>query len=76
MASSKCDGCGETVDDIDAGFSPGLQALGHDCGGTWRVVTVPAGTPDDWTDAERSEWEIAQRSARFPDSAERPPEDE
>ena len=33
---SVCDGCGEVVADIDAGFSPALHAMGHDCGGTWR----------------------------------------
>lgn len=34
---SRCDRCGETVDDIDAGFSPGLHEMAHGCGGTWRV---------------------------------------
>lgn len=38
MSHSKCDRCGEIVADIDAGFSVGLQEMGHDCGGTWRVV--------------------------------------
>lgn len=31
-----CDGCGETVSHIDAGFSPALHEMKHDCGGTWR----------------------------------------
>lgn len=30
-----CSGCGELVTDLDAGFSPGLHHMGHDCGGTW-----------------------------------------
>jgi hypothetical protein len=38
MGMSKCDKCGEIVDDIDAGFSPGLHKMHHDCGGVWRVV--------------------------------------
>ena len=33
---SRCDRCGETVTDLDAGFSPGLHAMTHACGGTWR----------------------------------------
>ena len=33
---SRCDGCGEVVSSLDAGFSPGLHEMGHDCGGTWR----------------------------------------
>lgn len=32
---SICDGCGEIVADIDAGFAPGLHRMAHDCGGTW-----------------------------------------
>jgi hypothetical protein len=35
---SRCDKCGETITDIDAGFSPGLHEMAHECGGTWRVV--------------------------------------
>lgn len=35
---SKCDKCGEVVADIDAGFSPGVQGMKHECGGTWRVM--------------------------------------
>lgn len=38
MSKSRCDKCSEVVDDLDAGFSPGLHEMGHDCGGTWRVV--------------------------------------
>jgi hypothetical protein len=38
VSASHCDRCGETVADIDTGFSPGRHAMGHDCGGTWRVV--------------------------------------
>jgi hypothetical protein len=34
--TDRCDGCGETVRHIDAGFSPALHEMGHDCGGTWR----------------------------------------
>lgn len=37
--ASRCDRCGEVVSDIDAGFSPGLHAMAHDCGGTWRRIT-------------------------------------
>ena len=40
MSTSRCDKCGETVADIDAGFSPGLHEMGHECGGTWRVVKL------------------------------------
>lgn len=36
--ASRCDKCGEIVADIDAGFSPGLQKMGHECGGQWRRV--------------------------------------
>jgi hypothetical protein len=36
---NRCDKCGEQVSDLDAGFSPGLHAMAHDCGGTWRVVS-------------------------------------
>jgi len=35
---SKCDRCGETITDLDAGFCPGLHQMGHDCGGTWHRV--------------------------------------
>ena len=35
-STSRCDRCGEVVTDIDAGFSPGLHEMAHDCGGTWR----------------------------------------
>jgi hypothetical protein len=35
---SWCDGCGETVADTDAGFSPGVQRMAHDCGGKWVVL--------------------------------------
>lgn len=34
--ASVCDGCGELVHDIDAGFSPSGQGMAHDCGGTWQ----------------------------------------
>lgn len=42
MKASKCDKCGEIVQDIDAGFSPGLHEMGHGggCGGTWRVIDL------------------------------------
>jgi len=36
MSGSKCDRCGETVSDIDAGFLPAAHGMRHDCGGTWR----------------------------------------
>ena len=36
--ASRCDKCGETVADIDAGFSPGCHQMRHECGGTWRRV--------------------------------------
>lgn len=42
MSRSKCDRCGETVADIDAGFSPGMHEMRHECGGTWRVVDEAA----------------------------------
>lgn len=29
-------------------------------------------TPDDWTETEWREWELAQLEARFPDKGERP----
>lgn len=38
IEASLCDRCGETVSDIDAGFSPGLQGMMHSCGGTWRTL--------------------------------------
>jgi hypothetical protein len=38
-----CDRCGEVIADIDAGFSPAVQEMAHDCGGgqrgTWRRPT-------------------------------------
>lgn len=37
-SASRCDKCGEIVADIDAGFSPGLHEMAHECGGTWRRV--------------------------------------
>lgn len=43
MISSKCDRCGEVATDIDAGFSPGLHEMKHDCGGTWRVHSSSMG---------------------------------
>lgn len=46
MSASKCDKCGEIATDIDTGFSPGLHAMRHDCGGTWRVVS---GAPPRYT---------------------------
>jgi hypothetical protein len=50
MSASKCDRCGEVVADIDAGFSPGLHGMAHDCGGTWiRVPDAPES--DDEADA-------------------------
>ena len=48
-AASRCDGCGEVVTDIDAGFSPGLQSMAHSCGGTWRVVSEASETLTPWT---------------------------
>lgn len=41
---SRCDKCGEAVESIDAGFSPGLHEMRHDCGGTWREVDARAVT--------------------------------
>lgn len=32
----RCDKCGETTTDLDAGFCPSLHGMGHGCGGTWR----------------------------------------
>lgn len=40
VSGSRCDKCGETVTDLDAGFSPGVQGMDHDCGGTWRPCKV------------------------------------
>lgn len=37
-SASRCDRCGEVVADIDAGFSPGMHAMGHECGGRWKRV--------------------------------------
>jgi hypothetical protein len=34
-----CDKCGETVTDLDAGFSPAIHEMRHECGGTWRRPT-------------------------------------
>lgn len=31
-----CDGCGEVVTHLDAGFSPAVHAMRHDCGGAWK----------------------------------------
>lgn len=47
-SASRCDKCGEIVADIDAGFSPGLQAMTHDCGGKWRRITFERGTGAWW----------------------------
>jgi hypothetical protein len=38
-SQSTCDRCGETVADIDAGFSPAAQEMKHDCGGTWIATS-------------------------------------
>lgn len=38
--ASKCDKCGKVVRDIDAGFSPSLQEMAHDCGGTWQPIVA------------------------------------
>jgi hypothetical protein len=44
--ASKCSRCGEVVRDIDAGFSPGLQGMGHaGCGGSWKIFTVERPEP-------------------------------
>jgi hypothetical protein len=51
MSKSKCDGCGETVADIDAGFSPAVHGMRHDCGGTWRAVVA---LPDEITEADKA----------------------
>lgn len=41
-SASRCDRCGETVRDIDAGFSPGTHHMAHEgCGGTWQRVRLP-----------------------------------
>ena len=45
MAQDKCSKCGEIVKHIDAGFSPALQGMGHDCGGKW-VPDAPPGWDD------------------------------
>ena len=37
-AADRCDGCGEVVSHLDAGFSPATQGMAHGCGGRW----VPA----------------------------------
>jgi len=48
---SKCDRCGEVVEDIDAGFSPGRHEMRHGhCGGTWR----PFDDVDEPPDSERT----------------------
>lgn len=31
-----CSRCGEVVTHLDAGFSPAVHGMKHDCGGTWR----------------------------------------
>jgi len=40
-SASQCDRCGEIIKDIDAGFSPGVHEMAHDCGGTWREIEIP-----------------------------------
>jgi hypothetical protein len=61
MTGSKCDRCGETVADIDAGFSPGVHGMRHDCGGTWRVVDVEDPTSGD---DPASDWDRGAPAAR------------
>jgi hypothetical protein len=51
MDQSKCDQCGETIQHMDVGFSPGLHGMKHDCGGTWHLVPEP----DDAPDSERTQ---------------------
>jgi len=51
VTTNRCDGCGEECSDIDAGFSPGLHAMAHGCGGTWRQVPLvrrPAETEQEY----------------------------
>lgn len=50
-SASRCDKCDETVADIDAGFSPGLHEMAHECGGTWRRVLWDrqTGKTAEWT---------------------------
>ena len=50
---SRCDKCGEYVSDVDAGFSPGLHEMKHDCGGTWRCPEEP---PDYTEEYEAHEY--------------------
>lgn len=34
--ASRCDRCGEVVTYLDAGFTPDVQEMAHNCGGRWR----------------------------------------
>jgi hypothetical protein len=40
MGKSRCNRCGEVVDDIDAGFSPAVHGMSCKCGGRW--VAMPS----------------------------------
>jgi len=37
---SKCDKCGDTIFDLDAGFSPSRLGMTHDCGGKWIAAEL------------------------------------
>lgn len=56
---SRCDVCGEIARDIDAGFSPSLLEMRHDCGGTWRRLDAIGPTPGPWVAIEKNgSWSI------------------
>lgn len=40
VSASQCTNCKELVTDLDAGFSPGLHSMMHECGGTWERVNL------------------------------------
>lgn len=46
--ASRCDRCGETITDLDAGFSPAVQGMGHaNCGGKFQRVTLTEDQPPE-----------------------------
>lgn len=42
-----CNRCGETVSDLDAGFSPAVSRQHHACGGAWRRMEPSSSARED-----------------------------